>query len=799
MKLDGILCHQRLIQTTIWALIYSTKQSLCQSSGNEAFTCRWKPGSDGRLPTNYTLLYNTEGEREARECLDYISAGPNSCYFNQEFTKRWTTYNITVKAINDMGSNISDPQFVDLRYLVQPDSPTDLSLKVRQSDGIRYVWAKWSPPPWVDDSTGWQTCNYELRLKPEGGKEWEVHFVGRQTQYKMSHLLPGVKYTVQVRSVTDHYGRSKWSLASSIQVHSGQPPGKPTIIKCRSPEKETFACWWKPGSDGRLPCNYTLLYNKEGEQKYLECPDYTTAGSNSCYFDKKHTKLWITYNITVKATNEMGSSVSDPHYVDVANIVQPYPPENLTLEFEKKVYGEYLLLNWTAPSLGDVRSGWLTFEYELQIKPEEGQEWEKIFVGQRKTYKMFSVNPGQKYVAQVRCRADLGIWSEWSPKSYIKLQKVVKPKAYIQFSSCVSLLSSSMVARILPPVPGPKIKGLDAQLLEAGKTEELLSALDCQGFPPTSDYEDLLVECLEIDDSEEQQLMPNRENSLPSRNVKLVQQETDSDSGRGSCESPSLLSEKRKEARNPAFELKVPVTNEDQSNIGAKDIPETPNIDPERQLPWFSSSGSKASTWPGMQQANCQIPCHDTVGAHKTAFSAMNVKRLPIFIQCFEKYCSQHSKPTETISNGKAASLPFSAHHDQGTLWLLPPEKSTFFSTKPMDYVEVHKVNQNGMLAVLPKQKENFGKTERQPISGDTMEYTKVSTVVTNNILVLFPDPKRKVFSSFQEPPKEPIQSSQHSQAEKNLSNSPIAPSTCKIQTGGLDYMDPSNFMPVFN
>ncbi|KAF7243830.1 prolactin receptor [Varanus komodoensis] len=259
-------------------------------------------------------------EREARECLDYISAGPNSCYFNQEFTKRWTTYNITVKAINDMGSNISDPQFVDLRYLVQPDSPTDLSLKVRQSDGIRYVWAKWSPPPWVDDSTGWQTCNYELRLKPEGGKEWEVHFVGRQTQYKMSHLLPGVKYTVQVRSVTDHYGRSKWSLASSIQVHSGQPPGKPTIIKCRSPEKETFACWWKPGSDGRLPCNYTLLYNKEGEQKYLECPDYTTAGSNSCYFDKKHTKLWITYNITVKATNEMGSSVSDPHYVDVANI-----------------------------------------------------------------------------------------------------------------------------------------------------------------------------------------------------------------------------------------------------------------------------------------------------------------------------------------------------------------------------------------------------------------------------------------------------------------------------------------------
>nr|pir pseudo-prolactin receptor precursor - mouse [Mus musculus]AAA39975.1 pseudo-prolactin receptor precursor [Mus musculus] len=68
-------------------------------------------------------------------------------------------------------------------------------------------------------------------------------------------------------------------LVLSISLLNGQsPPGKPEIHKCRSPDKETFTCWWNPGSDGGLPTNYSLTYSKEGEKNTYECPDYKTSG-----------------------------------------------------------------------------------------------------------------------------------------------------------------------------------------------------------------------------------------------------------------------------------------------------------------------------------------------------------------------------------------------------------------------------------------------------------------------------------------------------------------------------------------
>ncbi|XP_067401608.1 prolactin receptor isoform X1 [Emydura macquarii macquarii] len=788
----------------------------CRSPEMETFTCRWKPGSDGGLPTNYTLLYNKEGKEQIYECPDYRTAGPSSCYFDKKHTNLWTVYNISVKATNEMGSNISNPLYVDMTSIVQPDPPVNLSLEVIQSAGILYLWTKWSPPPLVDVRSGWLMLRYELRLKSEKMEEWELIFVGQQAHYKVFKLYPGLKYVVQVHCMLNHGEWSEWSPESYIQIPSGQPPGKPEILRCRSPEKETFTCWWKPGSDGGLPTNYTLLYCKEGDKLINECPDYRTAGPNSCYFDKKHTSLWAIYNITVKATNKIGSNTSEPHYVDVTYIVQPDPPVNLSLEVKKQVDRKpYLLLKWYPPPLADVKSGWLTLEYELRLKSEEGEKWETFPAAQQTQYKIFSLNPGKKYIVQVRCKPDHGEWSEWSSENYIQIPSDKEMKDMIVWifvavlSSVICLIiiwtvalkGYSMVACILPPVPGPKIKGLDTHLLETGKSEELLSALGCQDFPPTSGSEDLLVEFLEVDDSEDQQLMPSHEKGQSSKNMKSAHKETDNDSGRGSCDSPFLLSERNRETRIPPSAFQTPDISEIPEENVRKSSCKIQSIDLKGKTPYFSTGSAKLSTWPGAQLPNNQTPkCsfHNISDVRKITLGTMNVNVASVLVGNEENHQPQYSTTVEKLEKLDKQEEMKSLHSkaDQDTVQLLPNEKSPFLSAKLMDYVEIHKVNQDGALAVLPKQKENSGKTENCTVPGTSKEYTKVSRVVDNSIVVIMPVSRVQITPMFQEPPKESVQ---NRQTEKNMSYCFTAPSQCKIDTGGLDYLDPTSFMCSFN
>nr|XP_033788768.1 prolactin receptor [Geotrypetes seraphini]XP_033788772.1 prolactin receptor [Geotrypetes seraphini]XP_033788778.1 prolactin receptor [Geotrypetes seraphini]XP_033788784.1 prolactin receptor [Geotrypetes seraphini]XP_033788787.1 prolactin receptor [Geotrypetes seraphini]XP_033788792.1 prolactin receptor [Geotrypetes seraphini]XP_033788796.1 prolactin receptor [Geotrypetes seraphini]XP_033788802.1 prolactin receptor [Geotrypetes seraphini] len=558
-------------------------------------------------------------------------------------------------------------------------------------------------------------------------------------------------------------------LLQNTKFLDGQTaPEKPEIIKCRSPEKETFSCWWKPGYDGGLPTNYTLLYTKENHPEVIECPDYKTSGPYSCYFDKKHTSLWTIYIIVVNATNEKGSNASEPFFVDVTYIIEPYPPTNVSLTVEKK----HLLVKWFPPLLVDVKYGWLTLVYELRLKSEKAQEWEIHFTGKQTHFKVFSLHPGENHVVQVRCKPDHGFWSEWSPESYVQIPKIFQEKDMTVWIS-VALLAFiigliviwTMVLKgyknmtcIFPQVPGPKIIGFDTQLLKTGKSEELLSALGSQGFPPTSDYEELLVDYVEVDDSRDQ-LISNEDKSHPDPNVKSPHFETDNDSGRGSCDSPSAFSERCRGTRViPSTFESVGVDGRLKNTAGhSSNDWATQCIDPEE----------KSYAWPEEMMPNNHTP--------KSSYH--NITEVCKLVNK-EDYQPKYFKTIKSVteedrSQQKELKEIQSKPGDHDTVWLLPQEKAPFLSANTMDYVEVHKISQNNALALVPKHKETGDRSKRGSVSGPNKEYTKVARVDDNNVLVLVQDAGMQNLPVFLDSHKEYCQIFPQQQGENHMGNCP--------------------------
>uniref|UniRef100_A0A8C1W9F1 Prolactin receptor n=1 Tax=Cyprinus carpio TaxID=7962 RepID=A0A8C1W9F1_CYPCA len=314
-----------------------------------------------------------------------------------------------------------------------------------------------------------------------------------------------------------------WLLSWTAHGVCHSPPERPRLTRCRSPEKETFTCWWEPGSTGGLPTSYQLYYRKESSLEVFECPDYHKAGNNSCYFDKQHTSIWILYNITVVASNALGKAYSESVEVDVMDIVQPHPPENVNVTFMQTTNSPYFLVQWQPPHDADTRSGWVTIKYEVRLKiensgDEEDSSWESYSAGKQLEFSIYSPQPGACYVVQVRCKLDHGLWSEWSPSSFIQI-----PDNMLDTQNAVMIIAITLTVIIflltagaltvkmkpvkhflLPPVPEPKISGLNTQLLKSGKSEEIFSALITPGYPQIVQSSDRQVEYLVVSDYDEE-------------------------------------------------------------------------------------------------------------------------------------------------------------------------------------------------------------------------------------------------------------------------------------------------------
>ncbi|MFT7808645.1 prolactin receptor-like [Arapaima gigas] len=279
---------------------------------------------------------------------------------------------------------------------------------------------------------------------------------------------------------------------SILLTDATSPPPRPQIHYCRSPNMETFTCWWRFPDNallGNSNISYALTY-AVGKGPKQECPDYTTGGPNSCYFDSQHTQVWEVYCMNVTVTGALGNQTSDEHCLDVAEIVETDPPSNLTYQLTRSSdgSGSTVVVSWLYPSTVDVQMGWVTLIYELQFRREsEPHNW-KVKGGLREPHFELLDLPVGSYVVRVRCKSrNAGLWSEWSSPLIVDVparQGIDKMLAVILVTgiSMMALLivalgvipqSKRLKALLLPPIPKPRIRGIDSVLLKNGKMDEI--------------------------------------------------------------------------------------------------------------------------------------------------------------------------------------------------------------------------------------------------------------------------------------------------------------------------------------
>ncbi|NWR36420.1 GHR protein, partial [Tachuris rubrigastra] len=341
----------------------------------------------------------------------------------------------------------------------------------------------------------------------------------------------------------------------------------PQISICRSPEMETFSCYWTDGNFYNLtaPRTIQLLYMKSIDEDWKECPDYITSGENSCYFNVSYTSIWVPYCVRLASRNQ----VFDQKCFSVDEIVLPDPPVHINwtlLNTSQTGIHADIQVRWDPPPTADVQKGWITLEYELQYKEVNETKWKELKPRVSTMVPLYSLKMGRDYEIRLRSRQQTSEkFGEFSEIVYVSFSQLGSECVHseeigfpwflvVTFGACglaitVILIVLSKQPRlkmlIFPPVPVPKIKGIDPDLLKKGKLDEVNSILASHGDYKTKLYnDDLWVEFIELDieDPDEKNRVSDTDRLLSEDHLKSHSclGAKDDDSGRASCCEPDI-------------------------------------------------------------------------------------------------------------------------------------------------------------------------------------------------------------------------------------------------------------------
>lgn len=158
------------------------------------------------------------GITEAEECKDYVTSGPNSCYFSRTNLCLYLTYEIWVEA----GNQMSEKLIVNTEDIAKTEPPEGL-----KATGFgTHLSLEWGYPPGV--AASYFPLVFELQYQEQGSGEWEQEpDVGEQTSYSVYGVKPDTVYILAVRCKNSD-GKGFWSdWSTPVIVSSGQAPAQP--------------------------------------------------------------------------------------------------------------------------------------------------------------------------------------------------------------------------------------------------------------------------------------------------------------------------------------------------------------------------------------------------------------------------------------------------------------------------------------------------------------------------------------------------------------------------------------------
>ncbi|XP_051875263.1 growth hormone receptor-like [Pristis pectinata] len=574
----------------------------CRSPEQETFTCRWSVGNDQNFTEHGQLkFFYTKGKNPNwRECPKYITR-ENSCFFNQTHTSE-TEYCVQLKS-----DNIThDHRCFVLAEIVKPDAPISLNwslLNISQSGLFMDIQLWWEVSANTDASSGRIPRKFEIQYKPSQAEHWNVieTLPGQHPPQPLYSFATGKEYAIRLKCIYHNVGNfSEFSNILNVFLPTPQsvevPLERPSIIECRSPEQETFTCRWSTGNYQNLTelRQLKFFYTKGNNADWKECPKYL-SNKNSCYFNQTYTSIWVSYCVQLKSEFQDQNITFDKRCFSIDNIVKPDPPISLNwtlLNISQLGLLADVQMWWEPPPTADIKNGWISLKYEIQYKTSESNHWDSIEAFST-AHPVYALSTGKSYDIKLRCKQIAnGDFSEFSdvlsifipaPQSAEEaglLFRIILVFASLGTTLMLFLILYTKNQRLklffLPPVPVPKIKGIDSDLLKKGKMDEV-NSIFANHLSYKSDIciDDPWIEFIDIDlddaDGKTEVLDTDRllESGHPKPDNCLTAK--DDDSGRDSCYEPEVSEAegagcKQNASELTSFQLKTSDRKEDMKN-----------------------------------------------------------------------------------------------------------------------------------------------------------------------------------------------------------------------------------------